>query len=160
MAKAKKSESGEKTAAKAKTPVKNDDTAVPKARGANQTAAKGKPAEKTKSKADAAPTKAPGHASASAPLIDTSLAADSAARFLVAGIHSKKPQQGSTRPESALFKQLKSGLNKPASGMNTLLDKTHGPSQIKGHGHSKQVGHNQTIGSDAARKNVPRRTAG
>ena len=100
----------------------------------------------------------------SSPLIDTSLAASSAARMLVAGLggnKNPKPTGQPSKPESSLFKQMKSGLNKPHSAtMDSLLDKTHGPGTNKTQGFQKQVAHNQTVGSDAARKSVPRRTAG
>jgi hypothetical protein len=100
----------------------------------------------------------------STPLIDTSLAASSAASMIGAGLNAKnlKSSGQSSKPESSLFKQMKSGLNKPHSAtMDSLLDKTHGPGTQKTQGgFQKQVAHNQTVGSDAARKSVPRRTAG
>jgi hypothetical protein len=99
----------------------------------------------------------------SSPLIDTSLAASSAASMIGAGLNAKnlKSSGQSSKPESSLFKQMKSGLNKPSSAtMDSLLDKTHGPGANKTQGFAKQVGHNQTTGSDAARINVPRRTNG
>src|SRR4051812_19827788 len=86
-------------------------------------------------KKTAAPAKPPraagGSSGGNAPLIDTSLMAQNAAKMLAAGVNLKnKPQQSkSSKPESSLFKQLKSGLNKPHSTtMDNLLDKTHGPS--------------------------------
>src|SRR4051812_24223912 len=70
-----------------------------------------------------------------APLIDTSFVASSAARMLVAGLgakNQKQPSPQSNKPESSLFKQMKSGLNKPHSAqMDSLLDKTHGPGTQK-----------------------------
>ena len=60
-----------------------------------------------------------------------------------------------------MFKQLKSGLNKPSTAMSNLLDKTHGPSPHKApNAFNKQVGHNQTSGADPTRSGVPRRTNG
>src|ERR1700741_1366135 len=76
----------------------------------------------------------------SSPLIDTSFVASSAARMLVAGVGGKnvKPAPQSNKPESSLFKQLKSGLNKPHSAtMDSLLDKTHGPGTQKTQGFAK-----------------------
>ena len=131
--------------------------------GGDQPDAAKKAAAKTTAKAATAPaTPAAAKKPAMSPLIDTSLAAQSAARLLVAGISAKggKASQ-SSKPESSLFKQLKSGLNKPHStAMNSLLDKTHGPQAHKNQPFAKQVGHNQTVGSDATRTGVPRRTPG
>jgi hypothetical protein len=152
MAKSTKKPEAKKPAAKA------HDT---KSDAAKPHAAKAAPA---KSSAKHAPAKPAQHSKPMmSPLIDTSLAASSAARMLVAGVGGKnqQKQQQSTKPESSLFKQMKSGLNKPHSAqMDSLLDKTHGPGTQKTQGFEKQVAHNQTIGSDAARKSVPRRTAG
>ena len=118
-------------------------------------------AAKAKSSSHQTKTSAP--ATRATPLIDTSLAASSAASMIGAGLGAKNRQPGtpSGKPESSLFKQMKSGLNKPtSSAMDSLLDKTHGPGVQKGNAFQKQVGHNQTTGSAAARINVPRRTAG
>ena len=71
---------------------------------------------------------------------------------------------GGAKTESTSFKNLKESLNKPHSQiMGGLLDKISMPGQKKSalpFGGGKQVGHNQIIGSDASRKNVPRRTGG
>jgi len=142
MAKAKKSEKSEDKAEKA----------APKA-----AAKKAAPAKK-KSTASASP--------AGTPLVDTNLAAQTAARMLAAGAHAKQPQssqQPQQKNESALFKQMKAGLNKPASSaMGGLLDKSGGPLQKKPNQPfgGKQVGHNQTFGADVTRSGVPRRTSG
>lgn len=151
---AKKSEHGEK--ADKKPAAKKTEAAETKSH-ASKPAAASKPAKH-------APAK---HASSKpmmSPLIDTSFVASSAARMLVAGVGGKNQQkqpQSTKQPESSLFKQMKSGLNKPHSAqMDSLLDKTHGPGGQKTQGFEKQVAHNQTVGSDAARKSVPRRTAG
>ncbi|MBC8107254.1 MAG: hypothetical protein H7Z14_11740 [Anaerolineae bacterium] len=137
------------------------------------TKAGGKAGEAKPQAAKAAPAKSakpagakPAHQSKPmmSPLIDTSHIASSAARMLVAGVGGKNQQkqpQASKQPESSLFKQMKSGLNKPHSAqMDSLLDKTHGPGGQKTQGFEKQVAHNQTVGTDATRKSVPRRTAG
>jgi hypothetical protein len=148
--KGKKADSSSHKTAKSKAPAA-------KAEAPKQAAAK------TPGKAHASK---PSHAPApAAPLIDTSLAAENAARMLAAGV-SAKPIAGSNRPapqrqESSLFKQLKSGLNKPHStAMNNLLDKTHGPSPHKTPAFQKQVGRDQTTGADPTRSGVPRRTNG
>jgi len=72
---------------------------------------------------------------------------------------------GGTAPqkkESAAFKQLKAGLNKPAAGalggafgIAGQQKKSHLP-----HAGGKQVGRNQTFGADVNRAGVPRRTGG
>ena len=147
---AKKSETHAK--AEKKSPAKAADTKSHAAKGATAKSSKpaaAKPAQHSKPMMS--------------PLIDTSFVASSAARMLVAGVGGKnqQKQQQSNKPESSLFKQMKSGLNKPHSAaMDSLLDKTHGPSTQKTQGFEKQVAHNQTVGTDATRKSVPRRTAG
>jgi hypothetical protein len=98
-----------------------------------------------------------------APMIDTSFAAEAAAKMLAAGFNrpaaagtnAQKPQ------ESAMFKQLKAGLNKTHStAISNILDKSHGPEPAKSHPSMKQIGQNQTFGADVTRSGVPRRTPG
>src|SRR4030095_16195728 len=102
-------------------------------------------------------------AAGSAPLIDTSLAAQNAARMLTAKARMGEAASGSseTEKESASFKQLKESVNRPSgqSAANVLW-KALGPSKsdLPAHG-GNQVAHNQTFGS-SARVNVPRRTNG
>ena len=93
-------------------------------------------------------------------LIDTDAAANAAAAMV--GGKVQRPASGGTKKESAAFKQLKAGLNKPSAGAlggvfggTTQQKKSHVP-----HGGGKQVGHNQTFGADATRSGVPRRTPG
>src|SRR3954467_12578183 len=122
-------------------------------------AKKAAPAAKKKS----APASGASHGT---PAVDTNLAAQAAARMLAAGAHSKPAQQSGQpqqKNESSLFKQMKAGLNKPASSaMGGLLDKSGGPLQNKPNKPfgGKQVGHNQTFGADVTRSGVPRRTSG
>ena len=145
-------------AKKAEKPVRKPPATATKA----QAPAAGAPAKKT-----SAPTSSASSASsaspANAPAIDTSLAANTAAA-LIASKAAKS--SGGTAPaakkESAAFKQLKAGLNKPAAGaMGGAFGiigqgkKSHLP-----HGGGKQVGHNQTFGADVNRTGVPRRTPG
>jgi hypothetical protein len=120
-------------------------------------------APKKKAASKKAPAKKVAPAAAGTPMIDTSLAAEAAAKMLAAGFNrpaaidanAPKPQ------ESAMFKQLKAGLNKPhATAMSNLLDQSHGPGPAKSHPLLKQVGHNQTYGADVTRSGVPRRTPG
>jgi hypothetical protein len=144
MAKAKKSEADKgdtKAAAEKKAP-----------------AAKKAPGKKPAAKGGAAP------ALVGRPLIDTNLAAANAARMLAAKFPSSAGNASQNAPaqESAMFKNLKAGVNKPASaGMSNLLEKSHGPTEpVKSHHQQKQVGRNQTFGADVARTGVPRRTPG
>ena len=133
-------------------------------------------AKKTKSQASSAtneppaPKKAAKKAPAKAkdaaaqtgmPLIDTSLAAQTAARMvkhrdLLGGSRAEGQQ------ESSSFKQLKESVNKPAMhGPTSFLQNT--APQKKSNlpfGGSNQVGRNQTFGADVNRTGVPRRTGG
>ena len=93
-------------------------------------------------------------------LIDTRAAANAAAAMV--GGKVPLPRTGGAKKESAAFKQLKAGLNKPSAGAlggvfgNTAQQKK---SQVT-HGGGKQIGRNQTFGADATRSGVPRRTPG
>lgn len=101
--------------------------------------------------------------------VDTTLAAQNAARHLMAGIGNKPAAAamgtGSTgaKNESSMFKNLKQGLAKPhLSGLDGILDKS-APETKKSNtpfGSDKQVGRNQTFGADVNRTGVPRRTGG
>jgi hypothetical protein len=97
--------------------------------------------------------------------VDTSFAAESAARLLAARVPSK-PGTGEVqaRPESSMFKNLKDGLAKPASQtISNLLDKHGSPTQKKSalpFGANQQIGRNQVFGADVNRAGVPRRTGG
>jgi hypothetical protein len=102
----------------------------------------------------------------SGPSIDpnvVSAAASMVANKLSSGGSSAAGAQ-SSGAESSSFRQMKQALNKPHSQIiGGLLDKSGAGSQKKSavpFGGGQQVGHNQTIGSDASRKNVPRRTGG
>jgi hypothetical protein len=141
-----------------------------KAASADKASAAGSAATKKKAPAKPAATSAGG----SVPLIDTSLAAETAAKFVVnralLGNAATAPapeaadeEQAGDKRESSTFKQLKAGLNKPASqGLGGILGT---PNQgKKGNfgpgGGSQQVGRNQTFGADVNRSGVPRRTGG
>ena len=97
-----------------------------------------------------------------APLIDTNLAAQTAAKILAARAKLGNDALASTEPahESGTFKQLKESLQRPAahavsSAMGTSFGQQKSNLPIPG---QKQVAHSQTQG--IARVNVPRRTAG
>lgn len=68
------------------------------------------------------------------------------------------------KTESSMFKSLKQGLAKPhLSSLDSLLDKSAPADQKKSgvpFGANRQVGHNQTFGADVNRTGVPRRTGG
>jgi hypothetical protein len=134
-----------------------------------------KPTAATKKKAPGKPAAA-GTPSAF-PLIDTSLAAEAAARMLRSRAASGAPQpqtpaadapaenaqaDAPDKRETSTFKQLKNSLNKPAGGLGSVLG--GGISGKKGNtgfgGGNRQLGRNQTFGADVNRSGVPRRTGG
>ena len=122
-----------------------------------QSSAKNEPAKKEAAKKHATSSSA---AATDSPRIDTDLAANAAAALIAGKVG---PQGGGgAKKESAAFKQLKAGLNKPSAntlggifGTQQQQKKSHQP-----FGGGKQIGHNQTTGSDATRTGVPRRTPG
>jgi hypothetical protein len=98
------------------------------------------------------------------PLVDTNLAAQAAARRVVAGFGAAGAATGAPMPQSAAFKHMKDSISNPtAGGLGNLLDKPTVPGQKKSntpfHG-GKQMGRNQTFGADVNRAGVPRRTGG
>ena len=97
---------------------------------------------------------------ASSPLIDTNMAAEAAAKMIMSRVSSGNATQGAK--ESSGFKNMKEGLSKPhLAGMNSVLNQGGAMEGKKvGGGPVKQVGHNQTFGSDSSRAFVPRRTGG
>ena len=98
----------------------------------------------------------------SSPLIDTNRAANAAAAMVGSKFAPAASQSAAPQKESAAFKQLKAGLNKPSAG--ALGGAFTAPTQKKKSnlpfGGGKQIGHNQTFGADATRSGVPRRTPG
>ena|SRR5437868_4542258 len=126
-------------------------------------------ASKTKSTAvKKATTKSRKHAApasgGAAPMVDTSFAAEAAARMLTARAKMGNVQAsagGEEQRESGMFKQMKESINKPAAGgLSTAMGNTFGPNKTnlpnpdKGH-----VVRDQTT-SNVNRVNVPRRTGG
>ena len=113
-------------------------------------------ASSTKSKKPAAPGKPQ-----ASPLIDTSLAAATAAR-MIAARNAQTPAATAEKPhESAAFKHLKEGLAKPAPALGGSLAQIAGQNKSNlPHTFAKQVGRNQTFGADVNRSGVPRRTGG
>ena len=167
---------------------------VPSARGYNSApmakASKGSSESKktTKSSASSAPKKAaapevkaaakkaPQHAArgvpSGTPLIDTSLAAEAAAKMIASRLAGRAESGGTPVPssdaqkkESSAFKHLKESLAKPHSNaISNILDKTAPPGQKRPFtppgGKQPSQGQNQTFGADVNRSGVPRRTAG
>ena len=117
-----------------------------------------KPGVAATKKAEAPAKKAP--AAPKPSLIDTSLAAAAAAKMVA---HGPAPvPSASDHSESAAFKRLKDGLNKPAGGgVASFIQST---SQIKKGGQpfgaQNQMKRGQTFGADVNRSGVPRRTGG
>jgi hypothetical protein len=97
------------------------------------------------------------------PLIDTGLAAQSAARLVAAKTPTPAPVDAAKKETSA-FRQLKDSMAKGhGSSVQSVLNSSMTPSARKSsmpfHG-GKQVAHNQTFGADVNRNSVPRRTGG
>ena len=117
-----------------------------------------------KKKSESTPARKPtakSAAPASSPSIDTNLAANAAAA-IVGGKVAPASAASTPKKESAAFKQLKAGLNKPspaALGGAFAVPNPKKKSNLP-FGGGKQVGHNQTFGADVTRSGVPRRTAG
>ena len=110
-------------------------------------------------------TSKPGAAPA-LPMVDTSLAAQTAAQMLGAGLGRREPQPQADedKREGSLIRQLKADLNKGhAQVVSNVLDKGAPQGGKRSSGlpfGQKQVGRNQTYGADVTRSGVPRRTSG
>jgi len=125
-------------------------------------AAARKPAAKkaaSKEKSGAKPTGTP-----ATPLIDTGLAAQTAARLIGAKAAGGAQAGDAARRETSTFKQLKDALTKGHSNsVHSALNNSMSPAAKKSNlpfRGGKQTGHNQTFGSDASKNFVPRRTGG
>jgi hypothetical protein len=139
MAKAKKQQTEEKSAAPA----------------AQSKPAKKPPTKKADAKTDNAPARA------GMPTLDTSLAAQTAARMVARRdmLENARTPEGQT--ESSAFKQLKENINKPAHGPSSFLQNTAPQKKSnQPYGGPNQVGKNQTFGADVNRTGIPRRTGG
>jgi len=146
--------------AKAKSESKKEETT----KGPKAADAAPKPAAAKKPAAKKAIAKAAkGSATPSSPLIDTSLAAQNAAKLVAQRDTLGEPREGEQRqPESSAFKQLKENLNKPHSqAPASFLQKTAPHKKMNlPFGSLNQVGKGQTFGADVNRSGVPRRTGG
>ena len=105
---------------------------------------------------------APKPAAPAVPVIDTNLAASTAARVVA-----RKDDVAEATPpssgESAAFKQLKENLHRPAGAAVPSFLQNATPGKKFNNsvpGRNKQIGHNQTFGADVNRTGVPRRTGG
>ena len=143
--------------------TKKIESAAPASKPAAKAPAAKAPASKPTPIANKAEAMKPAGAAPASTGIDTSVAATTAAAMV--GSKSALPSDASTQPpkkESAAFKQLKAGLNKPSAG--ALGGAFGAPAKQKksnqSYGGGKQIGHNQTFGSDVNRAGVPRRTPG
>jgi len=128
--------------------------------------------EKTATPAEAkAPKKAPAKkpaakaakpAAAGVPLIDTGLAAQTAAKLVARRDTLEKAKSSEGQGETAAFRQFKENVNKPAHGPTSFLQNTapQKKSNLPFGGFNQQVGKNQTFGADVNRSGVPRRTGG
>jgi hypothetical protein len=127
--------------------------------GSKTPATKAKAAPKTAAKV---PVKAPQQQAGGMPLIDTNMAANAAAAFVGRKLNVGAPLP--KREESAGFKQMKEGLNKPHSqGLSNILETTNQnkkPGNMPNTHGGKQVAHHQTHSADVTRSGVPRRTPG
>ncbi len=109
--------------------------------------------------------KPPAPAVGQAPLIDTNLAAEAAARMLAAKaklhVDPNQVSNAEAGKESAAFQQLKQSLNRPpAHTVTSALGSAFGEHKSNLPTPDRnQVAHNQTTGG-VGRVNVPRRTAG
>lgn len=99
-----------------------------------------------------------------APIVNTSLAAENAARMIGAKAGGFSSITAGSKKETSAFKQMKESFTKPhAAGIGNMLNSTISPAAKKNNQPfqvGKQVGHNQTMGSEATRTSVPRRTGG
>jgi hypothetical protein len=121
----------------------------------------------TKKSKKSAPAKAKGEAPAKKPaatqpsLIDTSLAAATAAKMVAHHTSAPTASTGEAT-ESAAFKKLKEGLSKPSTqGLSSFISNS-APTKKSGtpFGVQNQMKRGQTFGADVNRTGVPRRTGG
>ena len=138
-----------------------------KAKKTTDTAAE--PAAKKKPAARKAPARKPaakkkaGTENTAAPMIDTGLAAQSAARMLLARSAGAAASPAAAQGASSDFQQLKDSLSRPKAALDSLLHTTAPKNTSRANvpfHQQKQVGHNQTFGADVNRTGVPRRTPG
>ena len=171
MAKSSKPESSGKSAGGAKKlPAASAKSPAKKPAASASAAAAKKPAAAAASGAKSHKTQA---APQSQPLIDTNLAAQTAAAMVAhrasggsSSSSSAASGRGASQPqgESSSFKTLKESLSKPSLGsLGGIIGPAGGQKKFSQHtGGPKQSGggRNQTFGADVNRTGVPRRTSG
>jgi hypothetical protein len=139
-----------KPAAEKKAPVKKTTT---------QTTATTPKKATTKTRGKSSPEMA---AATGMPMIDTNLAAESAAKMLLARPAEATDQAAAPQAnkESSTFKNLKEQLAKPKpAALGNLFGHGGGEKKFGGHNFNQQKGHNQTFGG-INKAGVPRRTNG
>lgn len=153
---AKKAASAKKTTAASDKP--STAAKATSAKGTTKTAAKSGASKSTAAKSGAAQS-----SPIASPLIDTDLAAASAARMLLArAAGNVSPTAPSTVVASSELKQLKEAVSKPKGALDNLLHSTAPKNAARTNvpfNQQRQVGHNQTFGADVNRTGVPRRTS-
>lgn len=175
MAKATKSDAGDKPGPKKKEPAAAKKAPAVKEAAAAAPAAKQAPVGQKSAKSAKAAAATGSGAPPVAPRIDTGLAAAAAASMIanraVAGFGTTASQGGgapdpAAKPESSSFKSLKEGLSKPpVGGLGAILGAGGGSKTFnQGFGGPKPSvpggAKNQTFGADVNRAGVPRRTGG
>ena len=142
--------------------AKKKDSETTEAAAPKAAAAPAKKAAKSPAKTKAAAKPA---GPAASPMVNTTLAAESAARMIGA----KATGFGSSgnagdKKETSAFKQMKQSMSKPhGASVGNMLNSTTSQAAKKTSlpfQGGKQVGHNQTFGADVSKNFVPRRTGG
>lgn len=157
MAKSKKQPATEAPTAQ---PTDEAKPAAKKAAAKADAPAAAKPAKK----AAKAAAKKQQPAAGGSPIVDTGLAAATAARMLAHRAATGAPAasaETSAGRESSSFQKLKNNLTNPAAGLSNILGGETG--QKKSHnafGPNQQVNRGQNSGGGANRLGVPRRTSG
>src|SRR5688500_14989703 len=152
--------------AKKKTEAKSETTTTTKKKAAAPAAKKAE-AKSTAASSKASPKSGKPSTTTSPmmPMVDTNLAAQTAAAMLGAGLGRRDQNQtAKEKREGSLIRQLEADLNKGHSQTDSsVLDKGAPQGTKKPGGQpfgQKQVGRNQTDGADVNRSGVPRRTGG
>lgn len=145
--------------ADAKKTGKKSETKAAKSPAKSASAAASAPASTAKK---GAAKKVEKPAAAGMPLINTSNAAEAAAKMIGNKLSSMGGDSSAGKHESASFRQLKESLNKPAGQGAASFIQSTAPTKKSSQpfGGPNQVRHNQTFGADVNRAGVPRRTGG
>jgi hypothetical protein len=164
MAKSKKQPDSDTTAAQPSGEAETKPAVKKAAAKSDVPAAAAKPAKKP---AKIAAKKQQPAAAGGAPIVDTNLAAATAARMIAHRAATGSPASSGSNAEtsagreSSTFQKLKNNLTNPAAGLSNILGGD--VSQKKSHntfGPNQQVNRNQSSGGGGNRLGVPRRTSG